>query len=84
MHRRIRPLFFVALTLVLIGRANAIDLEQEKKSVEEWRTGRIERLAGPTGWLTLAGLYWLHDGENTFGRSKKNATLASAGYPGLQ
>ncbi len=35
--------------------------------IEQWHTHRIEQLMQPDGWLTLAGLFWLVPGENTFG-----------------
>jgi uncharacterized protein (DUF1684 family) len=40
-----------------------------RDSVERWRAGRLERLISPEGWLSLVGLWWLHDGSNTVGSS---------------
>jgi len=37
------------------------------EQVEEWQQNRIDRLKEPTGWLRLAGMYLLEEGENTFG-----------------
>ena len=37
-----------------------------------WQEERIERLKSKTGWLNLAGLYWLEEGENTFGSDSSN------------
>jgi uncharacterized protein (DUF1684 family) len=37
------------------------------RGIEEMRRRRLERLREPDGWLTLVGLEWLHDGENTVG-----------------
>ena len=37
--------------------------------VEEWKESRIESLTATTGWLRLAGMYWLNEGENSFGSS---------------
>ena len=34
------------------------------RQVEEWRHKREERLKSDTGWLTVAGLFWLNEGEN--------------------
>ncbi len=57
------------------GAARSADgaLESERRSIKAWRAARIERLTSDTGWLTLAGLFWLKDGENTFGRAPANA-----------
>ena len=40
--------------------------------IQQWHQKRIERLKKDTGWLNLVGLYWLKEGENTFGSSEKN------------
>jgi len=53
----------------------AADLVQEQHAIEQWRSERVARLTGPTGWLTLVGLYWLNEGDNTFGRSDKNTLV---------
>jgi uncharacterized protein (DUF1684 family) len=42
-------------------------------SILSWRAAREERLRSDTGWLTVAGLFWLTPGGNTFGAAKKNA-----------
>lgn len=46
--------------------------EQEIKEYEAWKAKRIERLKQPTGWLSLAGLFWLEEGLNTFGLDDSN------------
>lgn len=38
-----------------------------KQDVEDWYGDRIETLKEPTGWLRLAGMQILDDGENSFG-----------------
>lgn len=40
--------------------------------INEWHRQRITRLTSKTGWLSLAGLYWLREGQNTFGSSSSN------------
>lgn len=40
--------------------------------IKEWHNQRIVNLRKETGWLNLAGLYWLKDGENKFGSGKNN------------
>ena len=53
--------------------ANVVEDEEEYlKSIREWQQGRLERLKSPTGWLNLAGLYWLEEGENRFGSDTAN------------
>lgn len=43
------------------------DPEEYKKTIEEWDTARLERLRSASGWLNLAGLFWLQEGMNTLG-----------------
>ncbi|MDQ2898650.1 MAG: DUF1684 domain-containing protein [Acidobacteriota bacterium] len=33
-------------------------------SIEKWRQERVTKLKAPDGWLSLAGLVWLHEGAN--------------------
>ena len=40
--------------------------------IEKWQQQRLERLKDKNGWLTLAGLYWLEEGENSFGSDSAN------------
>ena len=35
--------------------------------IESWRAERFEGLRRPDGWLSLAGLFWLEEGESTVG-----------------
>jgi uncharacterized protein (DUF1684 family) len=37
-----------------------------------WQKQQDESMRAPDGWLTIAGLYWLVEGPNTFGASSEN------------
>lgn len=41
--------------------------ENYSAEMEQWEESRIETLKKPTGWLRLAGMYWLNEGVNNFG-----------------
>jgi len=41
-------------------------------SIQKWQQERLSGLKTKDGWLSLAGLFWLKEGENTFGGSKTN------------
>jgi uncharacterized protein len=41
-------------------------------SIDQWHVEREEKLKGPQGWLTLAGLFWLKEGDNNFGSGDNN------------
>lgn len=43
-----------------------------ESEVQKARQTRVENLKGESGWLNLAGLFWLKEGKNTIGASAKN------------
>jgi len=50
--------------------------------VEKWRAAYEASLKSDDGWLTVAGLFWLHEGENKFGSDPLNdIVLNEAGVP---
>jgi uncharacterized protein (DUF1684 family) len=42
------------------------------KEINDWHKKRIENLKKENGWLNLVGLFFLNEGENTFGSGKEN------------
>src|ERR1039457_5867850 len=40
--------------------------------ISNWHNKRVQNLKKENGWLNLAGLYWLKQGENTFGNDSLN------------
>lgn len=58
-----------------------------RQSVEQWRHDYETQLSADDGWLTVAGLFWLHEGKNRFGSDPLNDIVlpadsvpAAAGY----
>lgn len=49
--------------------------------INEWHSKRIKSLEKNTSWLTLAGLYWLDEGENKFGSDESNEIVFPEGTP---
>jgi len=47
--------------------------------IAAWRVSRLRALQAEDGWLSLAGLYWLHEGANTFGKDPANGIALSDG-----
>lgn len=41
--------------------------ENYVQEVEDWKQERVESIKSPTGWLRLAGMFWLDEGDNSFG-----------------
>jgi uncharacterized protein len=46
-----------------------------------WHNKRVQNLKKETGWLNLVGLYWLRQGENTFGSDPSNYIIFPSGTP---
>lgn len=49
-----------------------LDEEEWIDDVEAWHSERIENLRQDDSWLTLAGLFWLEEGRNSFGSGSSN------------
>ncbi len=60
-------LIVLALSLACAGAASDAGDDAYRHQIEQWRVKREERLKADGGWLTVAGLFWLHDGDNTIG-----------------
>jgi uncharacterized protein (DUF1684 family) len=45
---------------------------EEMQQIEKWRSGRVERLKKPDGWLSLVGLHWIEPGTHKVGSGKDN------------
>lgn len=43
-----------------------------EEDIQVFRASRINSLKSETGWLNLAGLFWLKEGKNTLGGDEKN------------
>ena len=58
---------------VAVPVAVAVAPQDENAQVAEWRAKRLASLTSETGWLTPVALYWLKEGENSFGRASGQA-----------
>ena len=78
----------IALTITLTLYSCKTETIEQKGSpeyiseVQQWYKKRIERLKDENGWLTLVGLYWLDEGENSFGSDKENHIIFPENSPG--
>ncbi len=57
----------ILLAIVLVFLTSAHAQTAYIKAVEKWRSDEAADLKKETGWLTVAGLFWLKDGINTVG-----------------
>ena len=56
------------LLLVLLAGMVLAAVSAYESEIAEWRSNREAALKADGGWLTVAGLFWLHDGANRFGK----------------
>jgi hypothetical protein len=45
------------------------------QSLEDWRAARVAALTSDSGFLTLAGLYWLEKPRSSFGRARSSTFM---------
>jgi uncharacterized protein (DUF1684 family) len=74
-NRLMRAAAMIALLTVTIsvGVAASAATGDENTRIVDWRAKRLASLTSETGWLTPVALYWLKDGENSFGRAPDRA-----------
>jgi uncharacterized protein (DUF1684 family) len=49
--------------------------------IEAWRKAYEEKLRAPKGWLSVAGLFWLHEGTNRAGSDPQSDIVLPASAP---
>ena len=70
---------FVATFLPIARMSFAADADAAYRgSVEKWRAEREAGLRSDGGWLSVAGLFWLHNGANRFGSDLSNGIVLPA------
>ena len=61
--------------------AGAGQADEYAAGIETWRAERERRLTADDGWLAVAGLFFLREGENTFGSDPLHDIVLPAGPP---
>lgn len=69
-------LLLMAMAVTVFAASLPDDYVQQ---IDKWRETREARLKSDTGWLTVAGLFWLKPGVNTAGTGAKNTIVLPAG-----
>jgi len=60
-------------------KAPPVDPVEYRNEIRQWQEKRHAGLITDTGWLTLAGLGWLHEGENRVGGDSTNTVVTPPG-----
>src|SRR2546421_4205462 len=63
--------FLLSATLIFLQIVQGWGQSDYAKQIEKWRSEREANLKKETGWLTVAGLFWLKEGINTVGAGEK-------------
>jgi len=73
MRRKHKTYSFIFAILFLFIACNSTEKELAyKESINDWHKKREASLSKKSGWLSLAGLFWLQEGENSFGSDSSN------------
>jgi uncharacterized protein (DUF1684 family) len=67
------------LLLAISAAALGEDSKAYEDEIRAWQARRVERLKSDTGWLAVAGLFWLDPGDNTFGTALDNDIVLPPG-----
>ncbi len=70
--------FGVALLVAVVAAVATAD-EAYRAEVRKWRADREAGLKADGGWLTVAGLFWLKEGDNRFGTDPAGDIVLPAG-----
>jgi uncharacterized protein (DUF1684 family) len=76
-----RSIQLLTFALLVLACAVSADDTSYRQSVEKWRNDYRAALTSDTGWLTVSGLFWLHEGDNTFGSDASNAIVLPPAAP---
>jgi uncharacterized protein len=79
-YRRQR-VFALFLAILFLACAAAADSSAYRQSIEKWRHDYEAQLTSENGWLTVSGLFWLHEGENRFGSDPLDDIVLPASAP---
>jgi hypothetical protein len=69
---------WLALPLLVWASTAFADDAAYRQSIEKWRNDHQAELTSDTGWLTVSGLFWLHEGENRFDSDASNDIVLPA------
>ena len=78
-HRETQCVASVAVLTLVLGAVVTTQPDDYRMAQEAWRADREARLVADDGWLTVAALHFLRQGENSFGASPLNDMVLPEG-----
>ena len=82
MHSLWQRARWICIATVLLAGTTFANDPAYRQSVEKWRHDYQASLTSENGWLTVSGLFWLHEGENRFGSASSNDIVLPPSAPG--
>lgn len=77
---RVRNFLHIYWLLVAVSIAADEQVDRSyRDEIRKWRADYEDGLKRDNGWLTLAGLYWLKEGDNRFGTASANDLILPDG-----
>jgi uncharacterized protein (DUF1684 family) len=67
-----KPFIGFVLFIILLNSCTQKPDKQYVSSIKKWQRQRVESLTNPESWLSLSGLFWLQQGQNSFGGAEDN------------
>ncbi len=77
-------LFIISPLSAISADIHALTAKVDKRAEivwKKWVADREQRMSSSNGWLSLAGLYWLNEGDNTLGSASHNQHIFPATAP---
>src|SRR5271168_2211475 len=74
-------LILAVVVLVLIASPSHAQDAKWQSDLMAWRAQHVSDLQKPAGWLSLTGLDWLQEGDNSFGSAADNKIRLAGGSP---
>ncbi|MCP3933046.1 MAG: DUF1684 domain-containing protein [Bacteroidetes bacterium] len=71
----------IFVTQLLTSCSNPPERNQYYNELNNWKAKRLQDLKAPDGWLSLSGLFWLQEGESTFGSDSSNKIIFPSKAP---
>lgn len=66
---------FLQIIITGCGKKHNVDIVVYQNEIQQWQTKRAEGLKKESGWLSLAGLFWLKEGENKMGTDSSSTVI---------
>lgn len=70
---------WIRMLLGILAGLALLAASEFETDIAAWRRAREAALKADGGWLTVAGLFWLHEGANTFGKDASNEIVLPDG-----